>query len=156
MIELTRQLRALGKPQKELGALLGIGQSRVSDLMQGKAKLFSLDMLLSLAEKIGMKVKVEVEKNPASPEPHSEDRRFGVVMKVGQVMVVMQGSYLYQANSSTSTPSIAVKRANRIGTEIVPAERVTDVRATNSTYDKITALSAKNMSSDSVSYALAA
>ena len=59
MVALARELRRTGKPQRELGEILGIGQSRVSDLIQGKAKLFSLDMLITLAQRIGMHVRLE-------------------------------------------------------------------------------------------------
>jgi predicted XRE-type DNA-binding protein len=37
---------------------LGIGQSRVSDLMRGKWDKFSLDMLITLATRAGRKVEL--------------------------------------------------------------------------------------------------
>ena len=61
MMEIGAKLRTESKTQQQLGEILGIGQSRVSDLMKGKAQMFSLDMLLTFADKLGMKVKVEVE-----------------------------------------------------------------------------------------------
>jgi predicted XRE-type DNA-binding protein len=64
MIALAAELRAMGKTQRELGDILAIGQSRVSDLLQSKAKLFSLDMLINLAHRIGMHVKLERERQP--------------------------------------------------------------------------------------------
>jgi predicted XRE-type DNA-binding protein len=42
--------------QVQAASALGIGQSRVSDLMQGKRDKFSLDMLVTLASRIGCKV----------------------------------------------------------------------------------------------------
>lgn len=38
---------------------LGIGQSRVSDLVRGKWDKFSLEMLITLEARIGRKVRVE-------------------------------------------------------------------------------------------------
>lgn len=60
MFDLTTQLRAQKKTQKELGQILGIGQSRVSDLLKGKTELFSLDMLVILAGRFGVSVTVNV------------------------------------------------------------------------------------------------
>lgn len=60
MFEVAEELRRQEKTQKELGDILGIGQSRVSDLMKGKAKLFSLDMLVTLAQRLGMRVSLDV------------------------------------------------------------------------------------------------
>ncbi len=60
MFNLATQLRAQKKTQKELGKILGIGQSRVSDLIKGKAELFSLDMLVILANRFGSSVTVSV------------------------------------------------------------------------------------------------
>jgi predicted XRE-type DNA-binding protein len=83
MLALSRYLRASGKTQTELAELLGIGQSRVSDLMKGKAKLFSLDMLLSLAQRIGMKVTVAVEPRAAA---HARAAEIRVAREVGLVV----------------------------------------------------------------------
>jgi predicted XRE-type DNA-binding protein len=68
MLALTKQLKALGKTQTEVAKILQIGQSRVSDLMKGKAKLFSLDMLLLLAQRLGMQVNVAVESSGAAQQ----------------------------------------------------------------------------------------
>ena len=75
MFELGAELRRQNKTQKELGVLLGIGQSRVSDLMKGKARLFSLDMLVTLAEKLGMPVSLELSAKPkVAAKPEAEAR----------------------------------------------------------------------------------
>jgi predicted XRE-type DNA-binding protein len=40
--------------------VLGISQSRVSDLIRGKFEKFSLDMLITLATKAGKKVELKM------------------------------------------------------------------------------------------------
>lgn len=40
---------------------LGVGQSRVSDLMRGKSQQFSLDMLVTLAVRAGRRVNVKLQ-----------------------------------------------------------------------------------------------
>ena len=46
--------------QVEAAKRLGIGQSRVSDLVRGKWEKFSLEMLITLEARIGRKVRVEL------------------------------------------------------------------------------------------------
>jgi predicted XRE-type DNA-binding protein len=38
-----------------------VAQSRVSDLLSGKTEKFSLDMLITLASRVGCKVELSVE-----------------------------------------------------------------------------------------------
>lgn len=64
MVQLEKALRAQHATQAALGRQLGIGQSRVSDLLKGKAELFSLDMLVTLAARLGLPVDLAVA--PAS------------------------------------------------------------------------------------------
>lgn len=47
--------------QEEVAERLGITQSRVSNLVRGQWKKFSLDMLLSLAIKAGLQFKIELD-----------------------------------------------------------------------------------------------
>ena len=47
--------------QEEVAERLGITQSRVSNLVRGQWKKFSLDMLLSLAIKAGLQFKIEMD-----------------------------------------------------------------------------------------------
>ncbi len=49
-----------GWTQMEAARQLGIGQSRVSDLVRGKWDKFSLDMLVTLAERAGRHVTLTV------------------------------------------------------------------------------------------------
>lgn len=64
--ELMGQLRLWiqdnGLTQTDAAERLGITQARVSDLVRGKWKKFSLDMLLTLAAKAGMRVRLELER----------------------------------------------------------------------------------------------
>lgn len=57
--ELMARLRSVieerGWTQQEAAKQLGIGQSRVSDLVRGKWEKFSLDMLVTLAARAGQK-----------------------------------------------------------------------------------------------------
>jgi predicted XRE-type DNA-binding protein len=52
-------IRDQGLTQAEAAERLGVTQARVSDLVRGKWKKFSLDMLLTLALKTGMHVRLE-------------------------------------------------------------------------------------------------
>jgi len=60
--ELMAQLRATiadrGWTQQQAADQLGIGQSRVSDLVRGKRDKFSLDMLVTLVIRTGCQVKL--------------------------------------------------------------------------------------------------
>lgn len=47
--------------QTQAAELLGISQARVSDLVRGHWKKFSLDMLLTLAGKAGIRFKVTLD-----------------------------------------------------------------------------------------------
>ena len=62
--ELMARLRTViderGWTQQEAAKRLGIGQSRVSDLVRGKWEKFSLEMLITLATRAGMRVSVKI------------------------------------------------------------------------------------------------
>jgi predicted XRE-type DNA-binding protein len=62
MGQLGLWIRDSGLTQAEIAEKLGITQARVSDLARGKWKKFSIDMLLTLAARAGMRVKVEIER----------------------------------------------------------------------------------------------
>ena len=47
--------------QAQAAEHLGVAQSRVSDLLTGKSDKFSLDMLISLASRVGCKVGLAIE-----------------------------------------------------------------------------------------------
>ncbi|QOJ24088.1 MAG: XRE family transcriptional regulator [Gammaproteobacteria bacterium] len=62
--ELMNRLRKIinerGWTQQEASKILGIGQSRVSDLVRGKWDKFSLDMLITLVTRTGMHVELAI------------------------------------------------------------------------------------------------
>ena len=59
MIDLRKLIKAKRLTQVKAAKLLGISQPRVSDLIQGKWERFSLEMLITLATRAGIHVRVE-------------------------------------------------------------------------------------------------
>ncbi len=51
--------------QTEAAELLGIHQSRVSDLVRGKIDRFSIDMLVKLLAKAGRQVEIRIKRDAA-------------------------------------------------------------------------------------------
>jgi len=60
MGDLREFIRDSKLTQTAVAQRLGIGQSRVSDLVRGKWEKFSLEMLITLAARAGHKVEVRV------------------------------------------------------------------------------------------------
>ena len=60
MCELRIKIRDKQWTQAEAANVLGISQSRVSDLIRGKWDKFSLDMLITLATRAGKKVELKL------------------------------------------------------------------------------------------------
>ena len=58
MARIRETIMEKGWTQAEAAAQLGIGQSRVSDLVRGKRDKFSLDMLVTLATRAGRHVEL--------------------------------------------------------------------------------------------------
>jgi predicted XRE-type DNA-binding protein len=58
MAQVRKAITEQGWTQVEAAEHLGIGQSRVSDLVRGKRDKFSLDMLVTLATRAGRKVEL--------------------------------------------------------------------------------------------------
>jgi len=63
MADLRDTIARRGWTQAQAAEVLGVGQSRVSDLVRGKWEKFSLDMLVTLAVRTGQQVHVELEAN---------------------------------------------------------------------------------------------
>lgn len=61
MNRLALWVRDSGLTQAEAAERLGVTQARISDLVRGKWKKFSLDMLLSLAGKAGIKFRLQFD-----------------------------------------------------------------------------------------------
>jgi predicted XRE-type DNA-binding protein len=60
MIRIEQHLKAQGCTQAEAAKRLGITQPRVSRLIKGKWQDFSLDMLLTLAARAGLKPELKL------------------------------------------------------------------------------------------------
>lgn len=60
MIRVEQHLKAEGWTQMEAAKRLGITQPRVSRLLKGKSEDFSLDMLLKLAARAGLRPSVKL------------------------------------------------------------------------------------------------
>lgn len=60
MARLRETINERGWTQQEASKILGIGQSRVSDLVRGKWDKFSLDMLVTLVTRTGKHVELAV------------------------------------------------------------------------------------------------
>ena len=56
MADLREFIKAKRLTQAKAAEILGVSQSRVSDLIRGKWERFSLEMLITLATKAGMRV----------------------------------------------------------------------------------------------------
>jgi predicted XRE-type DNA-binding protein len=56
MADLRKLIKAKKLTQSKAAEILGVSQSRVSDLTRGKWEKFSLEMLIILATKAGMRV----------------------------------------------------------------------------------------------------
>jgi predicted XRE-type DNA-binding protein len=60
MITINEKVRSWDTTQARAARRLGITQPRLNDLLQGKINKFSLDSLLTLATRAGLKVKIDV------------------------------------------------------------------------------------------------
>ena len=58
--DLREYIQASGMTQTEAAKRLKIARSRVSDLMRGRWEEFSLEMLITLAARVGCRVTVEL------------------------------------------------------------------------------------------------
>ena len=60
MIAINEKVRGWNATQARAARRLGITQPRLNDLLHGKINKFSLDTLLTLATRAGLKVKIDV------------------------------------------------------------------------------------------------
>ena len=56
MADLRKFIKAKKLTQAKAAEILGVSQSRISDLIRGKWEKFSLEMLITLATRAGMRV----------------------------------------------------------------------------------------------------
>ena len=61
MIDLQKAVSARRLKQAEAAKLLGVTQPRVSDLMRGRLDLFSVDTLIDMLARLGIRVKLVVQ-----------------------------------------------------------------------------------------------
>ncbi len=59
MADLRKVIKARKLTQAKAAKLLGVSQSRVSDLVRGKWEKFSLEMLITLATRAGIRVHIK-------------------------------------------------------------------------------------------------
>ena len=57
-------IKAQGMTQQRVGELIGLRQGRVSNLLNGRIDLFSLDALIDVANKIGLIVSLQIKNDP--------------------------------------------------------------------------------------------
>lgn len=60
MAQLAKQIKSRRLTQVEAAELLGVSQSRVSDLARGKFEKFSLDMLVQFAARLGKPARIQL------------------------------------------------------------------------------------------------
>lgn len=66
MTEIERHVARSGLTQAQAAKLFGVTQPRISDLRRGKIHLFSVDTLIAMLSRAGMKVDVKVRKKKAA------------------------------------------------------------------------------------------
>jgi predicted XRE-type DNA-binding protein len=60
MLEVRRLIRARKLTQRSAATLLGVTQPRISDLIRGKIDLFSIDSLVNMLARGGIRVQLRV------------------------------------------------------------------------------------------------
>jgi len=60
LIQIQKTLEARGLKQAEAARLLGVTQPRVSDVVRGRLDLFSVDCLIDMLAKLGVRVRLVV------------------------------------------------------------------------------------------------
>lgn len=61
MLHLQKTITARGLKQADAAELLGVTQPRVSDLMRGRLDLFSIDTLIDMLARLGVRAKVVLQ-----------------------------------------------------------------------------------------------
>ena len=64
--EIIERLHAKKLTQAKAAELIGVTQPRVSDLMRGRLNLFSLDALVDMADRIGLRTRIIVNPKRAA------------------------------------------------------------------------------------------
>jgi len=61
MVNLQKVITARGLKQAEAAELLGVTQPRVSDLMRGRIDLFSIDTLIDMLARLGVRTRLVLQ-----------------------------------------------------------------------------------------------
>ena len=61
MVNLQKLITARGLKQAEAAELLGVTQPRVSDLMRGRIDLFSIDTLIDMLARLGVRTRLVLQ-----------------------------------------------------------------------------------------------
>ena len=61
MVNVQRVVTARGLKQAQAAKLLGVTQPRVSDLMRGRLDLFSIDTLIDMLARLGVRTKLVLQ-----------------------------------------------------------------------------------------------
>jgi predicted XRE-type DNA-binding protein len=61
MLNLQKAIAGRGLKQAEAAKLLGVTQPRISDLMRGRIDLFSIDTLINMLARLGIRTKVVLQ-----------------------------------------------------------------------------------------------
>lgn len=61
MLAVQDRIRESGASQRDAAKLVGVTQPRVSDLMRGRIDLFSVESLVDMLVRLGMKIEVRIK-----------------------------------------------------------------------------------------------
>jgi predicted XRE-type DNA-binding protein len=67
LLQLQTTIESRGLKQAEAAKLLGVTQPRVSDVMRGRLDLFSIDTLIDMLARLGIRVRVVFSTRRRSP-----------------------------------------------------------------------------------------
>jgi predicted XRE-type DNA-binding protein len=67
MVQVRRFIEARKLTQATAARLLGVTQPRISDLVRGKIDLFSIDTLVDMLARAGIRVRLTVQRRPSGP-----------------------------------------------------------------------------------------
>ena len=62
MVRVEKYIQENELIQKEAAEILGVSQPRVSDLVRGKIDRVTIDMLINMLSRVGIKVNIKIEK----------------------------------------------------------------------------------------------
>jgi predicted XRE-type DNA-binding protein len=60
MVAITKHIQQTELTQKEAAHLLGVTQPRISDLIRGRIEVFSIDTLIAMLSRLGVKTSIRV------------------------------------------------------------------------------------------------